>query len=153
MLQTATVARSSGAPASLVAAALLHDVGYFLHAEAEHSIREGRNIEHEALGAAWLSRHFPDDVTQPVALHVEAKRYLCAAEQGYFDCLSDASRLSLALQGGPMNVHERATFAKHPAHEAALILRRADDRGKDLAAETPPLEHFRPILANVLRTR
>jgi predicted HD phosphohydrolase len=153
MLQTATVARASGAQEHLIAAALLHDVGYFLHGDAENSIREGRNIEHEALGAAWLSRYFPEKVTQPVALHVEAKRYLCAVESGYFDCLSEASRLSLATQGGAMNAREAAAFAKMPAFEDSLILRRADDGGKDLAMQTPPLEHFRALLESALRAR
>ena len=67
MLQSATVAQSQGAPDAVVVAALLHDIGYFLYPESENSVHEGRNTEHEALGAAWLSRHFGPDVTAPVA--------------------------------------------------------------------------------------
>jgi len=153
MIQTALAAQAAGAEPHLVAAGLLHDIGYFLHPEAENSIEEGRNIEHEALGAAWLSRVFGEDVTAPIALHVDAKRYLCAAEADYFDRLSEASRLSLMTQGGPMNAGEMAAFAKRPAFQAALSLRRCDDLGKDLTMKTPPLEDFRGILETQLRRR
>jgi phosphonate degradation associated HDIG domain protein len=151
MLQSAVAAQKLGASDAVVVAALLHDIGYFVYPESETSIEEGRNTEHEALGAAWLSQSFGEDITAPVALHVEAKRYLCAVEPGYFDRLSDASRASLMVQGGIMNAREVAAFAKQPGFEAAIILRRADDVGKDIALETPPLEHFRGLLTAALR--
>ena len=151
MLQAATFAQAMDAPQPVVAAALLHDIGYFLVPGSETSINEGRNIEHEALGAAWLSRAFGEDVTVPIAMHVEAKRYLCAAEASYFEQLSEASRLSLMTQGGIMRADEAAAFAKQPAFEAALILRRCDDRGKDAAMLTRPLGDFRDLLTASLR--
>lgn len=151
MLQSAALARALGAPDVVVVAALLHDIGYFLHLDSANSIQEGRNIGHEALGAAWLSQAFGPDVTAPVALHVEAKRYLCAVEPGYFDKLSEASRLSLATQGGIMTADEAAAFARNPALDAALLLRRCDDRGKDVSIETPPLEDYRLMLIAALR--
>lgn len=152
MLQTALMAESLGAPGNIVVAALLHDIGHFLHADSETSIREARNIEHEALGATWLSRAFDENVTAPVALHVQAKRYLCAVEPGYFEQLSEASRLSLVLQGGIMSDAEAAAFTAEPAFEAALILRRCDDRGKNVSLRTESVERFRKLLTTTLRT-
>jgi len=151
MLQSAAVAQSQGASDCLVAAALLHDIGYFLDPATQAIVREGRNSEHEALAALWLSQYFGEDVTCPVALHVEAKRYLCAAEPGYFEQLSEASRASLTAQGGPMAATETAGFEKSPYFAAAIALRRADDLAKDPAMVTPPLEHFRALLAVCLR--
>lgn len=151
MLQSAAMAQDQGAPANLIVAALLHDIGYFLSVDAEASVDGGRNIEHEALGAAWLSRAFDTDVTAPIALHVQAKRYLCAVEPGYLEHLSDASRLSLANQGGAMREGEVAAFAKDPAFEAALILRRCDDGGKDAVKLTHGLGCFRELLTQSLR--
>ncbi len=151
MLQTAAVARSLGAPDAVIVAALLHDIGYFLHPDSATSIEDGRNIEHEALGAAWLSQAFGPEVTAPIALHVEAKRYLCAVEPGYYEQLSEASRLSLATQGGIMSADEVAVFARNGAVDAALLLRRSDDRGKDVSLDTPPLESYRGLLEAALR--
>lgn len=150
MLQSATMAESMGAPANVVVAALLHDVGHLLHPGGEAAAIDGRNLEHEALGAAWLSRAFGKDVTAPIALHVEAKRYLCAVEPDYFDHLSDASRLSLVGQGGVMSEAEAIAFTKHPGFEAALILRRCDDLGKDASIETRDLEYFRDLITAAL---
>ena len=44
--------------------------------------------------------------TEPVRLHVAAKRYLCAVESEYLDLLSQPSLVSLRLQGGPMSAAE-----------------------------------------------
>ena len=151
MLQSAALAQSLSAPPTVVAAALLHDIGYFLHADAGGAAEPGQDFEHEALGAVWLSRGFGEAVTAPVALHVEAKRYLCLVEPGYFDQLSDASKLSLSVQGGVMTKTEADAFEAHPAFDAAILLRRCDDRGKDMATETRPLATFRELLVECLR--
>jgi gamma-butyrobetaine dioxygenase len=148
MLQSAMLAQSLGASDALVVAALLHDIGYFLHrgedADEEH------DFEHEALGAAWLSRVFGEEVTRPIALHVQAKRYLCAVDRDYYAQLSDMSRRTLSLQGGVMREREACAFERDPAFESTLLLRRCDDRGKDTSARTPSLEEFRSlILASV----
>jgi phosphonate degradation associated HDIG domain protein len=151
MLQSASLAQSLGASDPVVAAALLHDIGYFLQADSEDPAQAGRDTPHEVLGAAWLSRAFDEDVTAPIALHVQAKRYLCAIEPGYFDQLSDASRLSLAVQGGVMEEAEVAAFAREPAFEAALLLRRCDDRGKDVVVRTQDIGQFRALLTSCRR--
>jgi phosphonate degradation associated HDIG domain protein len=151
MIQCAVLARDLGASDALVAAALLHDIGHFLSPDAEDAAIRGVDLAHEALGAAWLSRGFGREVTQPIALHVQAKRYLCAVEPGYFDGLSDASRRSLGVQGGPLTPAEVSSFARHPAFEGALTLRRCDDRGKNPNQSTPSLEAFRTHLMATLR--
>jgi len=151
MLQAAALAESLGAPGPIVAAALLHDIGYFLHAAAGAVVDAGQDFEHEALGAAWLSRAFDEAITAPIALHVDAKRYLCAIEPGYHDQLSEASRISLVVQGGVMSLDEAAAFATNPAFETALLLRRCDDQGKDASLPTHGLERYRPLLATLAR--
>src|SRR5580704_1960106 len=119
LLQAGALAEAAGAPPALVAAALLHDVGHLrgddpLADEVELSGRElmaGADNDHGERGAAWLARWFPAAVTEPVRLHVAAKRYLCAAEPGYFALLSPASVYTLSLQGGPMAPAEAGAFA------------------------------------------
>ena len=151
MLQSAALAESLGAPDKVVAAALLHDIGYFLQAASGAEADPERDFRHESIGAAWLARGFDEAVTAPVALHVQAKRYLCAVEPDYYDGLSDASRRSLAVQGGVMGREEAAAFAAEPGFEAALLLRRCDDQGKDVGASTRTIEEYRGLLTAALR--
>ncbi len=151
MLQTAAHAQAMGAPPPLVAAALLHDIGHFLVLDAEAAAQAGVDLEHEAVGATWLSQAFGEDVTAPIALHVAAKRYLCAVEPGYFDALSDASRLSLVAQGGAFSEAEAAAFARRPAFEAAVLLRRCDDLGKDVSAQTRRVRDYEGLLIASMR--
>jgi phosphonate degradation associated HDIG domain protein len=152
MLQSAAMAQSQGAADQVVVAALLHDIGYFLHADTGAVIDAGQDFAHEALGAAWLSQAFDEAVTAPIALHVEAKRYLCAVEPGYLGQLSAASRISLSVQGGVMSQTEVAAFSANPAFETALLLRRCDDHGKDAALDVRPLEHYRALLTATARS-
>lgn len=102
------------------------------------------------MGAEWLSRFGPA-VTEPLRLHVTAKRYLCAVDLAYLASLSPASIKSLALQGGPYDADEQAAFEREPFWREAVALRRYDDAGKVAGLETPPLEHYRPYLEAALR--
>jgi [1-hydroxy-2-(trimethylamino)ethyl]phosphonate dioxygenase len=146
-LQAAWQAEREGAPDSLVVAALLHDCGHLLHGLSEEIADEGLDGRHEAVGEAWLTRHFGPDVTEPVRLHVAAKRYLCAVEPGYGRQLSPASLRSLELQGGPMSEEEVQEFEQNPHHQGAVQLRRWDDLAKIPGLPVPGLEHYRSRLA------
>ncbi|MFC0431903.1 TauD/TfdA family dioxygenase [Kutzneria buriramensis] len=128
------------APDHLVAAALLHDVGHLV-ADERH---------HDTAGAQFLARWFPPAVTEPVRLHVAAKRYLCAVEPGYFDSLSPASVRTLGFQGGPMSPDEAATFAAGPYAQDAVTVRRWDEAAKDPSAPVPAFDRFAPLLARVV---
>jgi phosphonate degradation associated HDIG domain protein len=150
-LQCAVFAERDGAPEPLIVATLLHDIGHMLHDLPEDIADAGIDTQHESLGSAWLSQHFGPEVSEPVRLHVAAKRYLSASEAGYFDVLSDASKLSLKLQGGPMSPEEQGKFGAERFFEDALALRRWDDEGKIVGMETPGLAHFEPMIARSLR--
>lgn len=146
-LQTAAEAEADGAGEALVAAALLHDLGHLIVApNAPHG-----DYDHDAVGAAYLSRHFGPAVSEPVRLHVAAKRYLCAVEPDYAEALSAASTHSLARQGGPMDRDEAAAFEAEDHHAAAVALRRYDDAGKAPGRRVPGLEHYRPLLERLAR--
>ncbi|MFC8718436.1 TauD/TfdA family dioxygenase [Kitasatospora sp. NPDC057198] len=148
MLQAAALARAADAPPALVAAALLHDIGHFRGSGRE--LMAGTDNRHGESAAARLAPYFPPAVTEPVRLHVDAKRYLCTAEPGYADLLSPASVHTLALQGGPMPPDEAAAFAAHPFGAAAVAVRRWDEAAKDPAAATPTFAEFRPLLRELM---
>lgn len=150
MLQAADCARRDEAPPELVAAALLHDYGHLVHDLPEDSAEQGVDTRHEELGFASLERWFPEAVTEPIRLHVAAKRYLVAVDPAYRDELSSASLLSLELQGGPMSPEEAKSFAAGPHAAAACRLRRWDDAGKEPGLAVPPLESYRDLLESLL---
>jgi [1-hydroxy-2-(trimethylamino)ethyl]phosphonate dioxygenase len=145
-LQTAALAQAEGADDSLVVAALLHDVGHFLQ-PTDDSYGYHR---HDRSGGDWLARRFGPAVSEPVRLHVAAKRYLCATEPDYFGKLSAASVHSLGKQGGPMSAAEAAAFAASPHAEAAVRLRRWDDGGKRDGLRVPDFPSYRQRIAALL---
>jgi phosphonate degradation associated HDIG domain protein len=150
-LQCAVFAERDGAAEPLIVATLLHDIGHMLHDLPEDIADQGVDTQHESLGSAWLSQHFGPEVSEPVRMHVSAKRYLSASEAGYFDLLSDASKLSLKLQGGPMSPEEQAKFGAERFFAEAVALRRWDDEGKIVGMPTPELAHFEPMIERSLR--
>jgi len=150
MLQAAVAAEDDGADDELVAAALLHDYGHLIHDLPEDSAEHGLDTAHEDVGHAFLARHFPPEVVEPIRLHVAAKRYLCAVEPSYLDELSEASRHSLELQGGPFDEAEVREFQRNPHWRNAVRLRRYDDLGKEPGRRLPGVESFRPVLEAVL---
>ena len=149
MLQTAANAESAGAEPCLIAAALLHDIGHWLRGETPDA--QCVDHRHESVGATYLKAHFDTDVTQPIALHVAAKRYLCTREPDYFANLSPGSVASLSLQGGPMSEAEAAAFEADSAHGHAVALRRWDEYGKTSGRQVPGFEHYRPLLRGLMR--
>jgi len=151
MLQSAYAAEQDGAPPLLVAAALLHDYGHFIHEHEEDAAEHGIDTRHEDVGHAFLSEHFGLEIAEPIRLHVAAKRYLCATDASYLGELSPASIHSLELQGGPYSAAEVAAFEAFPYAEDAVRLRRYDDAGKVAGLETPDLEHYRPVLEAAIR--
>ena len=152
MLQTAALAERDGAGDALIAAALLHDVGHFTGAVTGQDLMRGTDNRHSEQGAAWLARWFGPEVTEPVRLHVDAKRYLCATEPSYLEVLSPASIYTLGVQGGPMQDAELAEFEASPHAADACRVRRWDDAAKDPDAPVPPFDHFRPVLRKLARS-
>jgi gamma-butyrobetaine dioxygenase len=143
MLQAGALAEAAGAEDPLVAAALLHDVGHLFGADEDR---------HGESGALWLSQWFGTAVTEPVRLHVPAKRYLCAVDAGYFGLLSAESVRTLSRQGGPMPAAEVTTFESLPHARDAVAVRRWDDRAKDPAVSPPRFTHFAPLLEALARS-
>jgi phosphonate degradation associated HDIG domain protein len=152
-LQSAHHAQQAGAADALVVAALLHDVGHLIHKRPEYCADHGIDDQHEALGQAFLSRHCGPEVSEPVRLHVAAKRYLCATEADYLNQLSPASQKSLALQGGPFTADEVRQFERLPFYRDALALRRWDDLAKVPGMAVPGLDHYRGRLTKVIQSR
>lgn len=152
-LQAAHFAEQDGASPALICAALLHDVGHLLHTLPDDAPDQGVDDRHEELAARWLVKWFPASVSEPVRLHVAAKRYLTAVDPEYAALLSPPSQLSLKLQGGPMSEDEVGEFEMSPHYWPAVQLRRWDDAAKDPNLATADLEHFATYLDEVLHSK
>ncbi|HSF96074.1 MAG TPA: HD domain-containing protein [Thermohalobaculum sp.] len=150
MLQGATLAEEAGASETIIAAALLHDIGHFTSEFGTFSMDDTEDRYHEEAGARVLERFFPRLVTDCVRYHVAAKRYLCATKPEYFSRLSEASIHSLNLQGGPMSEAEVAEFEKNPNLREIVQVRYLDDAGKRADMKTPGFAHFAPMLQRVV---
>ena len=151
-LQTATLAEQSGSNDELVIAALLHDIGHLVHLQNENGkVNILVNDSHEAVGARVLANIFSPDVTAPIALHVEAKRYLCTIEPEYFYSLSLGSVHSLETQGGLMTPDEMQRFENHPSFLAAVALRRWDEGGKITNLKVAPFAYYSELMSKVAR--
>ena len=146
MLQAAFIAESKGEDDAVVVATLLHDYGHLVCNMPNNTFEDGIDNYHEEVGAKALENWFDEDIVGAVRLHVDAKRYLCAATPGYRDKLSPASITTLEVQGGPMNEDEMAAFREQKGHHLALKVRVYDDLGKEPQMERPELEHYVPQL-------
>jgi phosphonate degradation associated HDIG domain protein len=151
-LQCATLAAEEDAGDALVAAALLHDLGHLLNRQGETPTARGIDDLHQYFVLPFLRPILPESVLEPIRLHVDAKRYLCAVDSDYYDRLSTDSKRSLELQGGIFSEDEAEAFARKPYAAQAVSLRRWDDLAKDPAAVTPEFEYFLESVARMLAT-
>jgi phosphonate degradation associated HDIG domain protein len=151
-LQAAWFAQTEGAADNLIVAALLHDIGHLIDDIPDDLAQWTQDEQHEKTGAAWLARRFGPEVSEPVRLHVPAKRYLCATEAGYLGNLSPASVRTLQLQGGPMAPAEVVAFEREPYSPEARLVRRWDDRAKVADLKTPGLAAYRALIDGLVKS-
>lgn len=145
-LQCGQLAEEAGADEALVAAAFLHDLGHMLNLQGESPTVRGIDDQHQYFAIPFIRPLFPAAVVEPIRLHVDAKRALCALEPGYYDALSEDSKRSLALQGGTYAPAEAEAFAAKPYAKDAMRLRRWDDLAKVQGKATPDLAHYLAVV-------
>ncbi len=159
-LQSAQLAEQEGADAALITAALLHDLGHLINDQgsAENNFTptlQGVDDQHQRVALPRLRQLFGDAVLQPIRLHVDAKRYLCArgddirSGADYLAALSADSLRSLKLQGGVFDEAQAARFIAQAFAKQAVLVRRWDDRAKIAEQHTPPLMHYLAIAERV----
>lgn len=145
MVICAYLALSKGYNNEIVISALLHDLGHLL--ESEEQMNGFGNVNHELLGAQFLKAHgFSKLVIDAVSYHVAAKRYLCAVDKYYYELLSTASKETLKMQGGKMNLIETQFFENLPHYKEILLVRKMDDLAKDAEMEFQPIEFYSTML-------
>jgi len=144
-LRTASLAHEANADDRTIIASLLHNIGHLVQAELASVPGGEQRDRHHVFGAAFLSLWFGPDITEPIRLHVAAKRYLCAVEPDYFKRLSPRARLSLTAQGGPFSQNEISAFLSGTHATRAVELRRYADLAHHRAPDLHTLRFFRQI--------
>jgi phosphonate degradation associated HDIG domain protein len=155
--QCGRLAEKSGASAPLQLASWLHDVGHLLvNGEGTPTLR-GEDDAHELVGARLLLPLFGPAVSEPVRLHVLAKRYLVTTRESYSKKLSPDSVRSLEIQGGLMTAPACTNFEMQTFFSDALKLRVWDDLGKKMAwfdvTKNEALSHLEGLIDEVMSDR
>jgi phosphonate degradation associated HDIG domain protein len=146
-LQAAHHAEQEGAEDALVTAAFLHDLGHLLNRLGDTPTARGVDDQHQYFAIPFLRPLFPAAVIEPIRLHVDAKRALCALEPDYYERLSEDSKRSLALQGGIFSREQTQAFLAKPHARDAIRVRRWDDAAKVPGVPTPALDRYLGIAA------
>ncbi|OQP56608.1 HD domain-containing protein [Niastella populi] len=148
MVQAARLAAAEGYDEEVILAAFLHDIGHICVAAQENNGMDGWGIkDHEEVGAGYLhEKGFTKRLARLVESHVEAKRYLTCKDPLYYDRLSEASKKTLAYQGGPMMTDEAVAFEAHPLFPLIIKMRHWDDMAKVEHLGTGDLEEYRAMI-------
>ena len=149
MIQTAMLAENEHLPNNLICACLLHDYGHFIVGDPDLLVSKSLDGRHEDLGFNYLKNFFVPEVTEPIKLHVLAKRYLCR-KQSYYEGLSEASKISLKLQGGIMNDDEVKQFTSLKFYKEAIKIRQCDDEGKVSDIKIKKIEDYKELILSQL---
>lgn len=142
-IQTALISIDKKSTPQLVTACLLHDIGDFLMTEKVYkdTFEQKKDPRHEVVGEKYLSQYFQKSVTQPVLLHVDAKRYL-ARDPSYYNLLSEHAKFTLKYQGGLFTDEQCKEFLRLPYAQDALNLRRYEEDARTENMKLPDIEFF-----------
>ena len=149
MIQAAMIAEKSKSKDFLICSCLLHDYGHFILEDPDALVRKKVDGKHEYIGYEYLKKFFNKDVVEPIKYHVLAKRYL-ARDKKYFNSLSDASKTSLKLQGGVLNIKESKEFKKKDFFKHSIKLRKFDEVAKKSDIKMKSIIEYKDLLNSQL---
>jgi len=149
MIQSAMLAEKAKCNDDLICACLLHDYGHFLLEDPEELVKNKLDGEHENIGYQYLKKFFGQKIVEPIKYHVLAKRYL-ARDKKYFDFLSDASKISLKLQGGVLNDKESKKFENKSYFKPSILLRKFDEAAKNTDIKMKSIHDYEKLLSSKL---
>ena len=149
MIQTAMLAEKTNCSSNLVCSSLLHDYGHFILENPDKLITQSKDGGHEDVGYEFLEKYFVKDVLGPIKYHVKAKKYL-AREEKYYKLLSEASKISLKLQGGAMSNEEAEKFESNKFFENSIKLRKFDEIAKKFSLKIKSINEYKNLLASKL---
>ena len=150
MIQSAMMAEKSRSKDYLICSCLLHDYGHFILDDPDELVRKNQDGKHEDIGYEYLKKFFKREIVEPIKHHVIAKRYL-SRNKKYYNRLSNASIVSLKLQGGPLNSKEAKSFEKEEFFKEAIKLRKFDEEAKKVGFKIKDIIQYKDLLKASLK--
>ena len=149
MIQSAMLAEKAKSNDDLICSCLLHDYGHFIIDDPDELVKNNKDGNHESIGYEYLKNFFNEEIVIPIKYHVLAKRYLVRNKK-YFNHLSDASKISLKLQGGALNKKESNNFENIPFFKNAIKLRKFDELAKKTNIKIKSIYDYKDLLISKL---
>ena len=149
MIQTAMLAEKAKCDDDLICSCLLHDYGHFILENPDELVKENLDGKHEDVGYEYLKNIFKKEIIEPIKYHVQAKRYL-ARDEKYFNLLSEASKISLKLQGGVLNDEESIIFEVQDYFKSTILLRKFDEAAKKTDIKMKSIHDYKKLLTSKL---
>ena len=149
MIQSAMLAEKAKCDDDLICSCLLHDYGHFLLEDPDELVKNNLDGEHENIGYLYLKKFFSEKIVEPIKYHVLAKQYL-ARDKKYFNFLSDASKISLQLQGGILNDQKSKEFENKSYFKPSILLRKFDDAAKRTNIKMKSIHDYEKLLSSKL---
>ena len=149
MIQAAMLAEKLKSKNILVCSCLLHDYGHFIIEDPDNLVKNNKDGEHESIGYEYLKKFFNKEIVEPIKYHVLAKRYL-ARDKKYFSFLSEASKISLKLQGGILNDKESREFKKKKYFKNSILVRKFDEVAKKTNIRMKSIDSYKSLLKSKL---
>ena len=149
MIQTAMLAEKAKCNDDLICSCLLHDYGHFILENPDELVKENLDGKHEDIGYEYLKNIFKKEIIEPIKYHVQAKRYL-ARDEKYFNLLSEASKISLKLQGGVLNDGESVKFEVQDYFKSTILLRKFDEAAKKTDIKMKSIYDYKKLLTSKL---
>jgi len=149
MIQSAMLAEKSKSNDDLICSCLLHDYGHFIIDDPDELVKNDKDGYHESMGYEYLKSFFKKEIVEPIKYHVLAKKYL-ARNKKYYNLLSDASKISLKLQGGILNKKESNEFEKIPFFKNTIKLRKFDELAKKTNIKIKSINDYKDLLSSQL---
>jgi len=150
MIQSAMMAEKSKSKDYLVCSCLLHDYGHLILDDPDELVTKKQDGKHEDIGYEYLKKFFKREIVEPIKNHVIAKRYL-ARDKKYYNKLSNASVVSLELQGGLLSRKEAESFEKEEFFKEAIKLRKFDEAAKKVGVKIKDIIQYKDLLKASLK--
>ncbi len=149
MIQSAMLAEKTKSKDAFICSCLLHDYGHFIIEDPDGLVKNNKDGNHESLGYEYLKNFFKKEVGEPIKHHVLGKRYL-ARNKKYYNHLSEASKVSLKLQGGILKKKQSNDFEKMPYFKNAIKLRKFDELAKKTNIKIKSINDYKDLLNSQL---